>query len=472
MVGEWPETHRRRVILTLWQIAPRLGLPFTIEDGVTLTNTDGVAIKVTAAAQTNSADFQLADGRAFCVEQAGLKSKDGMLLWSVGAPDCPGLFAGIVQLVTFTHERTLDEAAFDEFGRIRNQCAPLAGIEHEPLIENNIAEIRAQLRHHTGSNIPLPDPWGQGRAAVVLTHDVDGPRLHSTFALARSAFLGYLRTDRRERASFELGLLTKLKGQKDPYWNFENWLSLEHCLGGSSTFFFYARSSSHTKRHRKDPRYDVRQSAFRHTLPSILRHEGEIGLHVPIFGCDAESLSASIALLRECGVPSICGARAHYWATDWRDPFRSWREMYNGGLAYDLSLTSMSLGLRNGTILPMLPLLIDTDRRPEAFTVTATSVMDAYTFKQETGVDQEVLENKLAKVSAAAARHRGVLTLDWHERTFSNVGRWRGYLAKFLEIALPLAGNSDWRFMSAGQMHQSWLKYVKQLWMGPYDLGW
>lgn len=146
--------------------------------------------------------------------------------------------------------------------------------------------------------------------------------------------------------------------------------------------------------------------------------------------------------------------------------------MRKGGLAYDLSLTSMSLGLRNGTILPLFPLLTDESWHPEPFTTTATAIMDAYTFNHETGVDQEILEGKLAKIIEATVRHRGVLVLDWHERTFANVGRWRGYLARFLEIALPLVDNGDWRFMSAEQMHQSWLKYVRQLWIGPHDLGW
>lgn len=473
-VSGWPERRRQSVMLALWQLAPRLGLPFTIENGENTGNVDGVAIRVSPTAQANPADFQLADERVLQPEQAGLIRNGEIPVWSVGAADCAGLFAGLVQLVTFAHETSLGKSAFDEFGRIRNQFAPLnqSKVEHEPLIENNTSQIRHELSRHTGSDIPLPDPWGQGRAAVVLTHDVDGPRLHAPFALGRSAFLGYLQNDRRERASFELGLLTKLQGRKDPYWNFENWLSLEKHLGGSSTFFFYARSSSHTKRHRKDPRYDVSQSAFRNTLPSILAHGGEIGLHTPILGCDIESISASIALLKECGAPTVTGARAHYWATNWSDPFWSWREMRKGGLAYDLSLTSMSLGLRNGTILPLFPLLTDESWHPEPFTTTATAIMDAYTFNHETGVDQEILEGKLAKIIEATVRHRGVLVLDWHERTFANVGRWRGYLARFLEIALPLVDNGDWRFMSAEQMHQSWLKYVRQLWIGPHDLGW
>ncbi|GEM_PF-6009219 len=473
VVKDLPETHRWAVQLTVWQLAPRLGIPFSIVSNEGSATADSVVLLVGLQEPSNKNFLQLADQRI--LEHGAAKSvrHNGTLLWTVGKPDIPGLFAGLVNLATFSHEKRLPKEDFDSFGRIRSERAPLAGENADctPLIENNVQEIRSWLQQLAGRTIPLPDPWGKGRAALVLTHDIDGPRLHSSFALARSALLGLVRNDRLERDSFLLGSLTKILSKNDPYWNFENWLSLEDSLGGQSTFFFYARDSA-DRRHPKDPRYDIRQQRYRRALPAIAASGGEIGLHIPILGCNARAIAASTALLQECGATDVLGTRAHYWAIDWRDPFQSWQEIHRGGLSYDLSLTPLKIGLRNGSVFPLLPLMSDNRLAPQPFTVTSTAIMDAYTFRHETNINAPVLEQAIADVVRETARHRGVLVLDWHGRTFSNVGRWRGYLSKFLEIALPLTNDDGWRIMTANQLHRAWLEYVKNLWVGPHELGW
>lgn len=473
VIGDLPEIHRKAVRLTIWQLAPRLGIPFSIVLDENSATADSVVISVSTEQPPNKNFLQLADRRILEQGSANSIRYNDTLLWTVGKPDVQGLFAGLVNLVTFSHEKNLSKEGFDSFGRILSEQAPLTrqNADCTPLIENNVQEIRFWLQQVTGQTIPLPDPWGKGRSALVFTHDIDGPRLHSLFALGRSAILGFGRNDRLERGSFLLGALTKILSKDDPYWNFENWLSLENSLGGQSTFFFYARDSAE-RRHSKDPRYDIRQERYRRTLPAITASGGEIGLHIPILGCNSQGIAASTAMLQACGATEILGTRAHYWAIDWRNPFQSWQEINRGGLSYDLSLTPLKIGLRNGSVLPFLPLMSDNELTPHPFTVTSTAIMDAYTFKHETNIDASILEQAIAGIIRETAQHRGALVLDWHGRTFSNVGRWRGYLSKFLEIALPLANDDHWRILTAGQLHKAWLEYVKKLWVGPDELGW
>jgi hypothetical protein len=473
VVKDLPETHRWAVQLTVWQMAPRLGIPFSIVSNEGSAPSDSVIIFVSPQQPSNKNLLQLADQRILQQEAAKSVHHNGSTLWTVGKADVQGLFAGLVNLVTFSHEENLPKEDFDSFGRIISGRAPLTrqDVDCTPLIEYNIQVIRSWLQQVTGQTIPLPYPWGKGRSALVFTHDIDGPRLHSLFALGRSAILGFGRNDRLERASFLLGALTKVLSKDDPYWNFENWLSLENSLGGQSTFFFYARDPAE-RRHSKDPRYDIRQQRYRRTLPAITASGGDVGLHIPILGCNARAIASSTALLRECGATDVLGARAHYWAIDWRNPFQSWQEINRGGLSYDLSLTPLKIGLRNGSVFPLLPLMSDTELTPRPFTVTSTAIMDAYTFRHETNIDTPVLEQAIADVIRETAQHRGVLVLDWHGRTFSNVGRWRGYLSRFLEVALPLANDDRWRILTANQLHRVWLEYVQKLWVGPYELGW
>src|SRR5262249_54892448 len=154
-------------------------------------------------------------------------------------------------------------------------------------------------------------------------------------------------------------------------------------------------------------------------------------------------IESSIRLLARRGSSSLKGVRSHYWSVDWDNTFASWTRMHSAGLAYDMSLSPMQLGYRNGSALPMLPLL-GADDIPKPFTATSTNVMDYYTISREMGVRQSVLDAKLASMIISIQRHRGALVLDWHVRTFANVGRWQGYLGSLLEIVMPLTDNSSW----------------------------
>ena len=115
----------------------------------------------------------------------------------------------------------------DSFGRVPIDKSPLAAgaIVELPLLDLYARWLRRRIEV---AGLPIPparNPWrSEGGFAVVLTHDVDGPRLQAPFALARSFVLGVLRGDLREREALQAGMITKALRGRDPYFCFDDWL--------------------------------------------------------------------------------------------------------------------------------------------------------------------------------------------------------------------------------------------------------
>jgi peptidoglycan/xylan/chitin deacetylase (PgdA/CDA1 family) len=172
--------------------------------------------------------------------------------------------------------------------------------------------------------------------ALCLTHDVDRPyktAVHAAFyALA-------------ERS---LRHLLDLSPVRNPYWQFEEIMTLEADLGVRSAFYFLNEEPlrSRPRADLTDPqtlvqavgRYDVRDPAVARAIRRLDRGGWEVGLHGSYHTArDRERLAEEQSRIESVLGHEIDGGRQHYLRFD--DP-ETWRHYRDLGLDYDTSLGS------------------------------------------------------------------------------------------------------------------------------------
>lgn len=376
--------------------------------------------------------------------------------WCYGSPAGRGLdvVAGAGELLSFVCEAGTTR---DALGRIPPENHPLKATFSEPLIENNAAYLKAHIEKTFGELNPVSFPFGQGKGACVMTHDVDGPQLHTLFALSRSCLRGVL-GHRDELGSLALGLSTLALRKPDPYWNFDKWADLEKSLGGKSTFFVYPGPTASAPRQAKDPHYHPARTPFPAALKSLAARGWEIGVHHGIAAHRASAYSESRQALREIVGDEAAGCRTHYWTGVWHDPYHAWNAMDNAGFRYDASLSPMTLGYRGGHMLPTMPSMRWRPRVSGGFVVLPTALMDSYANPRISSLEAGEIRSRLDRLTANARRN-GLLVADWHVRTFVNSGAHSGQLTAFLAIVPALAAESGIVLMTANQAAESWRQH-------------
>ncbi|MCC7428254.1 MAG: hypothetical protein IT557_15265 [Alphaproteobacteria bacterium] len=405
---------------------------------------------------------------------------DGATLWASGDAAAPDLVAGAAHLLTFGHEAACFAPAAspgpDAFGRIPPAAHPLAraGLRLVPLIERAAAHLRARIAAAGQPLPPAPDPWGGGRAAVVLTHDVDGERLHDAFVLARAAWLGLARGNRAERDALALGLGGMLRGRADPYWNFAGWAALEAELGGrgAGSFYVWPGATGAAARHPRDCRYDIGAGAYNAALRALVAEGFDVGVHYGINSHSPAGYAEAFARLREALGAAPAGGRAHYWAVRWADMIGGWRDLARAGFAYDASLTPLDLGWRNGARLPLLPALgwggaeaLAKDA-PAPFVALPTPVMDGYAVPRQAGRPEAEIAAELDAILAESLVPGGLLVLNWHSRTLQDAGSWQGYMPPLRRILARARDSGIARFLSGAEAAALWVAHARASFAG------
>jgi hypothetical protein len=351
-------------------------------------------------------------------------------------------------------------------GRIPPESHPLKATFSEPLIENNAAYLKVLIEKTSGELKPVSFPFGEGKGACVMTHDVDGPQLHTRFALSRSCLRGLL-GHFDELESLAMGISTWVTRKPDPYWNFDRWAGLEKSLGGESTFFVYPGPTPSAPRHAKDPHYHPARPPYPATLKSLKERGWEIGVHHGLGSHGRVAYSEARVALRDIAGIEATGCRTHYWTGVWQDPYNAWRAMEDAGFRYDASLSPMTLGYRSGNMLPTMPSMCWRRGVGDGFVVLPTAVMDSYANPGISSMNATEIRSCLDRL-AANARRNGLLVADWHVRTFVNSGAHRGQLTAFLSTIPAIAADSEIILMTANQVAENWRQHCARCYV---DLG-
>lgn len=472
LIDNWPEELREGVEATIFELALRVGSRFAIHRSPASLPADVYVVHYGGAetAVSSGRGLELPVVRRAWTGQAHFRTerRDGRTLWVAdGGGERVDVVAGAHDLMTFGPERRWEGNIRDDLGRILPTTSPwyAEDLFLEPLVENNADQLRDWMELAVAAGGDGSSPWGPGNFAVAISHDVDGPRLHSLFALARSGYLGLLRGNRRERESFLQGLMGRLLRREDPYWAFAHWRALEALWSARSTLFFYPGRLKSAPRFAKDPHYEPRGARFLAEIAAILDQGSEIGLHVGVRAHRLEAYREGSQRLIEQGVGQVCGARAHYWTLDWADPHRCWREMARAGLKYDASLNPMTIGYRGGAMLPVCAGASCAGVAP-AFLAIPTALMDSYLVPSFTGQEPAETRRRVDRVVARAKRPGGLLVLDWHVRSLANFGAYAGYLDPLLNILDPLREDSSCRFLTLAEVASEWSDYRQRQFQG------
>lgn len=449
-----PAENHAEISHAAFELGCRLNTEFTIHRNRTLIPEGGIVVSY----GSETASVTIPKSKS----SSGLLQFEGKWLYA-GAGEVPDIFQGTADLLSFRHEATISDR--DKFGRVAPADNPLGAGLREPLIENN-ALLLKQLVERSGMTIQqCSTPFGEGRYAVCITHDVDGPELHSTFALCRALLLA-LKGSKFEQESLEIGLITKAFGQADPYWNFQLWQALERTFGARSTFLVYPGKLPAARRHPRDPHYDPAKPLYRDVLRKLADDGWEIGPHTGIRGHSVEAYGQAIDRIREFSGARPTSVRTHYWSGVSRDPLAAWKQMDIAGFATDASVSPQAVGYRGGTMMPTIP-----SHRwrsdNNGLVVLPTALMDAYVVPRMAGITKDEASEQVTQILQNAKGGNSLVVLDWHCRTLCNAGVWKGFAYPLVELLQNIAFDGSAKFMTMSEVGKAWHDHAKRCFQDP-----
>lgn len=460
-----PNSEIKEVKAALYEIALRIGLPFSFHKSVDDIPTDGFIVTYGTPTPSKFNGLELSKVTKGTFDSFNVNEKR---LWARSADDNIDVIAGSINLLTFQHEK-LNNPERDSKGRI----LPINHILYEkellqtPLLENNAAYIEELIKLKLGRDTKRSYPWEPGTYVLAMTHDVDGPESHSRFARIRSAFLGFLKKNKFERDSFFHAGWTKKYNKVDPYWNFKVWMDLERQWGIKSAFYFYTGETKNGKRHKNDPHYDFLSAEYVGVANEINQAGWEVGLHYGINVDTSIAYSEAIERIRSKIGQEKIGGRAHYWSIDrGHSPLETFNEMNDGNVHYDTSISPQRLGFRNGSMLPVSPSLFSKGVTAPLFSVLPTAIMDAYCMKRY-GLSESPKDDAL-KLFRQIKKSNGMIILDWHVRTAHNLGAWQGFLDPLHELMTEFNNDDSGKAMLPSEIAESWKRYAENLFRGDH----
>lgn len=374
-------------------------------------------------------------------------------------------YIGLVfRLLTLTDELHIPSAERDPFGNIfTSKGFPRSTFRDCAMVDKAVQALKeALIRKGIIKERELLPRWPYGKQyAVLITHDTDGPCLLEAKELAKAGIKGILRADDSERQAFLEGCRRLITGGEDPYFNFAHWAVFEQTLEATSAFYLYIKSKD-VPNHLNNPLYHLDSNKQKWQIMRQLADCGwEIGLHTSIHGLEADEYIQSEKRDLELflGRP-VTGSRSHYWNIDWRNPIASFRRLEAAGLTYDLSLAwKDSPGFRSGTTLPYHP--YDKEHMNGLkLLVIPTSLMDGHLFEYRSDTNPQILFQRILQ---QVRTNNGILTLDWHTRTWCNKFMYEGWRDFIVQELTKLALTKEAWFTTPRTLSEYWLAREQQL---------
>ncbi|MFX0196735.1 MAG: polysaccharide deacetylase family protein [Candidatus Hodarchaeota archaeon] len=228
---------------------------------------------------------------------------------------------------------------------------------------------------------------------IILSHDVDWISVASFNGL--KTFLGFV------SGEFIKGSLSSMKIPR--WWNFHRWMELENKYDVRSAFYFLHKGPGGSK-------YDF--SDVNDVVKDLDKGGWEIGLHGTLNSAkNFQSLIKEKLLLEKILGKPIYGIRLHYL----RISEESLKLQETAGFLYDSSLETKALfkffhPVVNGVKLNLVELPL--------------TLHDGTLFSKWKMTSNEACRHS-RKIIERASREDGVVTLNWHQRTFSSeFGSW------------------------------------------------
>jgi peptidoglycan/xylan/chitin deacetylase (PgdA/CDA1 family) len=199
--------------------------------------------------------------------------------------------------------------------------------------------------------------------------------------------------------------------QPSPYRNFRKIIDIEREHNAKSTFFFIATD--------RDPfrfRYNIED--IEDDLKYITDSGWGVGLHTGYYSFDnLESIIAEKNRLEKVLGKEVIGCRNHYLRFKVPD---TWEILAQAGFKYDTTFGySRTMGFRNGMCHPFRPINLNNRQHIDIVEIPL-NIMDA-TFINSYGLilGFNKISRQIEKLIDSVEECNGVLTLLWHNDTFS-----------------------------------------------------
>jgi hypothetical protein len=384
-------------------------------------------------------------------------------LWcnaKVTDPDEVDLLGGVFRLLTLADEAAVPETMRDRRGIFTSIALPAARMAQAqmPLAEYLVIELVDRLKQRDPALLPQWPRWpGDRRSALSLTHDTDC----LSFAFWREVVYNAAKGLIGRNAVFAKLVIDSISpnkwGRKNPFNGFAAWRHFSETRALKSCFYLFHRGRA--PRDLNDCRATVFTSDADWAMLRELHDAGhEIGLHPSIHAKDTPGEFEGIKQdVEERLARAVLGVRHHYWAIDWRAPWRTWRQHERAGFSYDSSIAWRDIpGLRAGTSMPYRPYDLDNER-PLDFVVVPCAIMDGYVVAGPRAAqhrkDARALLKRISEVG-------GIAVVDWHTEAACNRYQFRGYVDALSDLLDTAACGTVQAAMTPGEAAAYWRRRV------------
>ncbi|MDI6720317.1 MAG: polysaccharide deacetylase family protein [Methanomicrobiales archaeon] len=319
----------------------------------------------------------------------------------------------------FTSREEYDPLRQEAKGRFTANCSQRKNLQH-PVVSAFLVREGLDIEY------PEDHPF-----AICLTHDVDD--IHPTLLHRLSHAVNSMRG-------------RDLENRFVPcvYRNFREIMRLEQEYGATSSFFFLAAD-------RDFRRFRYRLEDLEADIGCICDQNHEVGLHGGCGTyCDHAAMTLEKARLERVVNHEIIGYRSHY--LQFRVP-QTWLLLHESGFKYDSTFGYPdAMGFRNGMCHPYWPFDLKSGRYIDVLEIPL-GIMDVHL---PAGGSAEAWSAVAGMVDVVAAC-RGILTLNFHNDTFSNAGK-RGRSRVFRKILDLGRQNNAW-MTSGEEIYRWWVRH-------------
>lgn len=330
------------------------------------------------------------------------------------------LFASAFYMLTRWEEYVLPDR--DAYGRFPAAAALAVrtGFIDRPVV-NEYAALVWQMLVRLGWN----QPRKAQRARLLLSHDVDHPRLWWSAAGRLRTLAGSLLARKNPRETL-WWLRRHVWRANDPFDIFDAWMDFSETNGHVSHFNFLGERPRHS-----DCYYSLQHPFVRNLLKKITERGHQIGFH-PSREAFADPLVFQTELdsLRRVAPQAVISGRHHYLC--FAAP-HTWQRWENAGLAWDSTLGySEAEGFRCG-ICQEFPVFNFLTRQTLALREKPLAAMDI-TLAQYRGYTPEQGYARLQALFGQVKKHGGEFVLLWHNSSWNTYfwAPWQDVYTRFV----------------------------------------
>lgn len=303
----------------------------------------------------------------------------------------------------FTKKEEYNLKKSDKYGRISYKTSNYKNIL-KPIVSEYLIKNGFHAEYENNKNF-----------TIILSHDIDDIYFSSR-QLFRSFIPLPLNKDKFGLVKF---ISSYIKKQK-PYINFRKIIEIEKRYDATSTFFFLTSEKDIFGEKYKIE--DLLEEIF-----FILDEGCEVGLHTSYYAFDnLNMIKTEKERLEKITGKSIVGVRNHLLR--FHIP-NSWETLAKAGFSYDSSLGYYDmLGFRNGMCHPFQPYNLDSKKKINIIELPLCIIdITLFSYMKKSAIESW---HYIKKIIDNVEKYGGVLTILWHNWTFSYPVSYAGLFGK------------------------------------------